>query len=121
MPTYTYQCKTCGHSHDVFHTMSAKRRIKCPKCSGACIRLIGTGAGVIFKGSGFYETDYKKGKIRGESKAEGQGTSESKTENKSESKTESKSENKTESKTENKSETKSEAKSNAKSNAEKKD
>lgn len=60
MPTYTYQCKCCEHSQDVFHTMSAKPRVKCEKCGGPCKKLLGTGAGIIFKGSGFYETDYKK-------------------------------------------------------------
>ena len=61
MPTYTYQCKSCGASFDLFHAMSARPRPKCAECGGACKRLIGTGAGIIFKGSGFYETDYKKG------------------------------------------------------------
>ncbi len=59
MPTYTYECKKCGHEMDVFHAMSASPRVKCEECGGACRRLIGTGAGIIFKGSGFYETDYK--------------------------------------------------------------
>ena len=113
MPTYTYQSTTCGHSQDVFHAMSAKPRVKCSECNGACRKLIGKGAGLIFKGSGFYETDYKKGKIRGDSKAEGQGTSESKTEGKTETKAEGKTESKTESKSKNKAESKSEAKSNA--------
>lgn len=60
MPTYSYQCVKCGHIHDVFHAMSATLRVKCEKCKGPCDRLIGAGAGIIFKGSGFYETDYKK-------------------------------------------------------------
>ena len=59
MPTYSYQCKRCEHTQDVFHSMSAKPRVKCEECGGPCIRLLGTGAGIIFKGSGFYETDYK--------------------------------------------------------------
>ena len=59
MPTYTYECKKCGHEMDLFHAMSASPRVKCKECGGACRRLIGTGAGIIFKGSGFYETDYK--------------------------------------------------------------
>lgn len=64
MPTYTYECKKCGHEMDLFHSMTAAPRVKCEECGGACRRLIGTGAGIIFKGSGFYETDYKtkKGK-----------------------------------------------------------
>jgi len=60
VPTYTYQCKSCQENTDVFHAISAAPRIKCPLCGGACIKLIGAGAGIIFKGSGFYETDYKK-------------------------------------------------------------
>ncbi|MFP6582411.1 MAG: FmdB family zinc ribbon protein [Candidatus Hydrogenedentota bacterium] len=59
MPTYTYQCKKCGETEDHFHGMNAKPRVKCQACGGACKRLIGSGAGIIFKGSGFYETDYK--------------------------------------------------------------
>ena len=59
MPTYSYECKTCDHVTEVFHAISAKRRVKCEKCGGPCRRLIGTGAAIIFKGSGFYETDYK--------------------------------------------------------------
>lgn len=60
MPTYSYQCKRCSATKDVFHPMSAKPRVKCDDCGGPCARLLGTGAGIIFKGSGFYETDYKK-------------------------------------------------------------
>jgi len=45
----------------VFHGINAKPRIRCPECGASCKRLLGAGAGVIFKGSGFYETDYKKG------------------------------------------------------------
>ncbi len=59
MPTYTYECKKCGHEIDLFHGISARPRVKCEECGGACRRLLGTGAGIIFKGSGFYETDYK--------------------------------------------------------------
>jgi putative FmdB family regulatory protein len=68
MPTYDYLCQACGHSFEHFQSMSAKIFRKCPKCKKLkLIRLIGSGAGVIFKGSGFYETDYrsksyKKGK-----------------------------------------------------------
>ncbi len=59
MPTYTYQCQSCENTQDFFHAISAKPRIKCEACGGQCRRLIGSGAGIIFKGSGFYETDYK--------------------------------------------------------------
>ncbi|MCK5852373.1 zinc ribbon domain-containing protein [bacterium] len=60
MPTYDYECKNCQHAFEEFHSMSAKPVKKCPECGGKVIRLIGSGAGIIFKGSGFYETDYKK-------------------------------------------------------------
>ncbi len=60
MPTYSYQCRRCGNIQDIFHGMSATPLIKCAECGGACTKLLGTGAGIIFKGSGFYETDYKK-------------------------------------------------------------
>ncbi len=60
MPTYSYQCNRCDHIQEVFHGMSAAPQIKCPECGGKCKKLLGTGAGIIFKGSGFYETDYKK-------------------------------------------------------------
>lgn len=72
MPTYTYECKKCSHEQDVFHGMNAKPRVKCDECNGACKKLLGAGAGIIFKGSGFYETDYKKngGKPADSGKAE---------------------------------------------------
>lgn len=60
MPTYTYACKKCGHFFDVFHSISATPAINCEECeSPKTERQLGTGAGIIFKGSGFYETDYK--------------------------------------------------------------
>ena len=60
MPTYEYECTGCGHKFDLFQKITDKPIKKCPKCSGAVRRLIGSGAGIIFKGSGFYATDYKK-------------------------------------------------------------
>lgn len=78
MPTYTYECKKCGQKMQVFHSMSASPRVKCESCGSRSVRrILGTGAGIIFKGGGFYETDYKnKGKDDGagkkaESKSEG--------------------------------------------------
>jgi putative FmdB family regulatory protein len=61
MPNYDYQCKKCGHEFEVFQRMSADRLTDCPleECDGEVKRLLGTGAGIIFKGSGFYETDYR--------------------------------------------------------------
>ncbi len=60
MPTYEYKCDKCGNDFDEFQSMTDAPLTKCPKCGGPVHRLIGTGAGLIFKGSGFYLTDYKK-------------------------------------------------------------
>ncbi len=61
MPTYDYKCKACGHLFETMHGMTAPVLRKCPKCGKLKLeRLISGGAGVIFKGSGFYETDYKQ-------------------------------------------------------------
>ena len=60
MPTYDYQCQACGHEFEEFAMMSAKPLRRCPECKKLKLkRLIGMGAGVIFKGSGFYQTDYR--------------------------------------------------------------
>lgn len=77
MPTYSYECRKCGHVFDVFHSISATPKIKCEECGGGSKRLMGTGAGIIFKGSGFYETDYKKNSSGGSGDGKGS-TSESK-------------------------------------------
>lgn len=60
MPTYDYECTKCGHRFDILQKMTDKPKTVCPECKGKLRRLIGAGAGIIFKGSGFYETDYKK-------------------------------------------------------------
>ena len=60
MPTYEYTCESCGHEFEQFQSITAKPIRVCPKCGKASVkRLIGVGAGIIFKGSGFYETDYR--------------------------------------------------------------
>ena len=59
MPTYEYRCNNCGKRFDLFQKMSEKPISTCPFCEGNVTRIIGTGMGIIFKGSGFYETDYK--------------------------------------------------------------
>lgn len=65
MPTYEYECRDCGHKFELLQKMSDKPVKKCPKCKKeAAKRLISTGVGVIFKGSGFYETDYKRKKCK---------------------------------------------------------
>ena len=60
MPTYVYECRKCGHQFDQFQAISAAPLKTCPKCKGRVARMLTTGAGIIFKGSGFYQTDYKK-------------------------------------------------------------
>ncbi len=61
MPTYEYECDACGHKFEKFQSMTAKTLRKCPACGKPKLqRLMGAGAGIIFKGSGFYETDYKR-------------------------------------------------------------
>ena len=60
MPTYDYQCSECDHEFELFQQMSDSVKRKCPECGKNRLkRLIGTGAGIIFKGGGFYETDYR--------------------------------------------------------------
>jgi putative FmdB family regulatory protein len=61
MPTYEYECTKCGHHFDQFQSMRDLPLKKCPKCHRSSLkRLVGGGAGLIFKGSGFYITDYRK-------------------------------------------------------------
>jgi len=61
MPTYEYACQKCGHEFEQFQSMRDEPLKKCPKCKKAGLkRLVGGGAGLIFKGTGFYITDYKK-------------------------------------------------------------
>ena len=61
MPTYEYECSACGHVFDALQTMTEPKLTQCPACKeNKLARLIGSGSGVIFKGTGFYETDYKK-------------------------------------------------------------
>jgi putative FmdB family regulatory protein len=60
MPTYDYECKACHHRWELFQSIKAEPEKKCPKCGKRqAQRVIGPGAGIIFKGSGFYQTDYR--------------------------------------------------------------
>ncbi len=60
MPTYDYECDSCGHTFEEFQYISADVLTKCPECKKKKLRrLFGTGAAIMFKGSGFYETDYR--------------------------------------------------------------
>ena len=59
MPTYEYECGKCGYQFERFQSITAAPVKTCPKCRGRVHRMLTTGSGIIFKGSGFYETDYK--------------------------------------------------------------
>lgn len=90
MPTYDYVCEACDHEFELFQQISDSVKKKCPQCGRLKLRrLFGTGAAVVFKGSGFYETDY-----RSESYKKGAESAKKATEKKSESKSNSKSESK---------------------------
>ena len=70
MPTYDYECKKCGHRFEFFQSMTDEPLDTCPECGGEVSRLIGTGAGLIFKGSGFYITDYRSDSYKKAAKSE---------------------------------------------------
>lgn len=71
MPTYEYKCKSCGEMSEVFQSMSAAHLKKCPLCGkNALERQIGTGAAIVFKGSGFYQTDYRSESYKKSAEAE---------------------------------------------------
>ncbi len=79
MPTYDYVCDECSHEFELFQAMSDAVKRKCPQCDKLKLRrLIGSGAGVIFKGSGFYETDYRSASYKKAAEAEKKGASEGK-------------------------------------------
>jgi len=93
-PTYEYECAACEHRFEEFQSMTDDPLRKCPECGKRRLRrLLGTGAGIIFKGSGFYETDYRK-KSGGPAKGEGDSKSDGKSEAKSDAKPDSKAEGK---------------------------
>ncbi|MEN8773359.1 MAG: FmdB family zinc ribbon protein [Akkermansiaceae bacterium] len=78
MPNYDYKCEKCDHVFEVFQSMNDDKLTDCPQddCEGSVKRLLGTGAGIIFKGSGFYETDYRSDSYKaGEKKASESGPS----------------------------------------------
>src|SRR5438105_2835448 len=84
MPTYEYKCDACGYGFERFQSITADPIKRCPECGKAKVkRLIGTGGGMIFKGSGFYITDYRSESYNNAAKAE---KGETKTESKSEAK-----------------------------------
>lgn len=72
MPTYDYECDACGHRFELFQSISADPEKKCPECKKLKLRrLIGTGAAVVFKGSGFYQTDYRSDSYKKSAAADG--------------------------------------------------
>jgi len=75
MPTYDYQCEKCGHHFEVFQSMNDAKLTDCPldECDGGVKRLLGTGAGLIFKGAGFYQTDYRSASYQAGVKSESSG------------------------------------------------
>ncbi len=73
MPTYDYKCQACEHSFEQFQSITAKPIKKCPQCGKMSVkRLIGAGSAVIFKGSGFYQTDYRSESYKQAAKADQQ-------------------------------------------------
>ena len=71
MPTYDYQCEACGHRFEKFQSITASPIRNCPQCHKNKVkRLLGTGAGIIFKGSGFYITDYRSESYKDAAKAD---------------------------------------------------
>ena len=88
MPTYDYECDACGNAWELFQQMSADPVRECPKCGKKkARRLIGAGAGIVFKGSGFYETDYRSSSYK-----KGEESAKTGSESKSGEKTDTKSE-----------------------------
>lgn len=73
MPTYEYECEACGHAFERFQSMSDEPIRTCPECGGAVRRLISAGGGLVFKGPGFYATDYRSGPPPGRGKGGGKG------------------------------------------------
>ena len=87
MPTYDYECDACGHTFELFQSITAPVKKKCPECNKLKLRrLFGTGAAVVFKGSGFYQTDYRSESYKKAAAKDKKPPTETKSESKSESK-----------------------------------
>lgn len=75
MPTYDYQCDACDHRFELFQSITAEPERKCPECGKRKLRrLIGPGAAIIFKGSGFYQTDYRSESYKSRASSESSGS-----------------------------------------------
>jgi putative FmdB family regulatory protein len=70
MPTYEYRCSTCKHEFEKFQRMSEEPRAECPECGAGAERRLSGGAGLLFKGSGFYITDYRSDSYKKAASAE---------------------------------------------------
>lgn len=70
MPTYEYECLNCGVKFEFYQSITAEPLKECPECNGLLKRLIGIGGGIIFRGEGFYETEYKRPKSKPETKCD---------------------------------------------------
>lgn len=77
MPNYDYECQKCGKRFEVFQSMNDAKLTDCTEtgCEGQIKRLLGTGGGIIFKGSGFYQTDYRSSSYQAAAKADSAGSS----------------------------------------------
>ena len=76
MPTYDYECDACGHEFELFQAITDPVKRKCPECGKSKLRrLFGTGAAIVFKGSGFYQTDYRSESYKKRAKADSEASS----------------------------------------------
>jgi len=90
MPTYDYECDACQHTFELFQGINDPVKKKCPECGKNKLnRLFGTGAAIVFKGSGFYQTDYRSEGYKKAAEADKKTKADSKSEKKGESKSES--------------------------------
>jgi len=87
MPTYDYVCDACGHKFELFQSINEPHKKKCDECGKPKLRrLIGAGAAIVFKGSGFYQTDYRSDSYKKRAEADKLASSDAKSETKSDTK-----------------------------------
>lgn len=83
MPTYDYECEACGHALEIFQGINDPVKKKCPECKKSKLkRQFGTGAAIVFKGSGFYQTDYRSEGYKQAAKKDSEAKSEKKSDSK---------------------------------------